>query len=75
MSFCQHVLKTDKHSRSHGTVVNLAHAGGEVTVLIVCVCVCVCVCYHSSGRYAYCKPPTKVPKESARRKDQFKRRN
>ena len=51
-------------------IVNLA--GGEVIVLIVCVGVCVCVCYRSSGRYAYSTAPTKVPKESARHKDQFK---
>ena len=36
----------------------------------VCVCVCVCACYRSSGRYAYSTAPTK---ESARRKDQFKK--
>ena len=60
---------------------------GEVTVVIVCVSVCVCVCvcvracvracvsYHCSGRYTYSTGPTKVPKESARHKDQNKRRN
>ena len=47
--------------------------GGEVTVLIHSVCVS--VCYRSSGRYAYSKGPTKVPKESARHKDQNKSTN
>ena len=37
--------------------------------------VCLCVCYRSSGRHAYSTGPTKVPKESARHKDQNKCRD
>ena len=36
----------------------------------VCVCVCVCVCYRSSERYECFKSQSKVPTESARRREQ-----
>ena len=48
---------------------------GEVLVIIVCVCVCVsvclCVCYRSSERYECFKSQSKVPTESARRREQI----
>ena len=37
--------------------------------------VCVSVWYRSSGRYAYSTGPTKVPKKSARHKDQNRHRS
>ena len=54
--------------KSVGQVINLAHAGRGYNSHSVCLS----VCDRSSRRYAYSTGPTKVPKESARHKDQNK---
>ena len=59
------------NSHRHNTRLSLPMQGRGYSTHSVCLC----VCYHSSGRYAHSTGPTKVPKESARHKNQNKHRN
>ena len=52
----------------YSSVINLAHTGRGYSAHSVCVCVCVLPLY---GRYVYSTPPTKLSKETTRRKDQI----